>query len=537
MKNFLLVLLLGLSSLLAGPFGNFNPTASSVKQTRKPWFKGGVKVGDLNNTYVEISGLTQSQKAVNNSYLWAIEDGANPHIIAINKATAAAAGKWSISGVSVTDVEEVDSATVSGQPYIFLFDTGDNASARSTFKVLRVKEPTVTGSNATFAGADVTEIVCEFPAANIPSLKDVEAAFADPFSGDLYFITKRITPILCYKLPFALTYTGTQSLTYMGALSNDATLNTTSTTPTGNNGYATGACISPNGTEILICNYLNVYRFSRNLQTQTIFQALQTTPTIVESVVGAGNGAKALATNSLPQQEAVCFDRNGLDYYTCSEYVTSHGGSSTNYPLFKFVRLEKSFTTYSFQDGVSSYAGTLDTYIDQTTPGTSQATATSIVADFDYSAYPTTSRIRNGLLKFDLSSIPTTSTVVAAYIDFDITAEGLGFSMFKMLASWTEASTYTSLTSGVSRNDVEASSVADVIMGPTPVGQGWDTYVGPCHCNLPTATVQDWVSNPSNNYGYAIFGPNESTGDGLQLATREAATVSTRPKLVIKTIP
>lgn len=435
MKKILAYFLMCITTLYAG----FS-TSSQNQQTRPPYFWSGVKVGNLSNTLTEISGLTPARRVENSNYIWAIEDGNLPRITAINKNTAVYAGRWTTSFTTV-DVEEVDSAVVNGQPYIYAIDCGDNGSSRSTFTILRIKEPIITGSNGTLTtGTDAEQITVQFPASNLPSLKDVEGVFADNFKGDLYFITKRITPILCYRLQHQETYSGTQTLEYLGALSNDVTLNTLSTTVSGNNGYVTGACISPNGTEILICNYRYIFRFTRNLETQSIIQALQTAPSTIETVIGQGNGLRAVQTNSLPQQEAVCFDKSGFDYYTCSEYVTDLGATVNNYPLFKFQRLDRQPTIYSFRDGESSYAGTVDTSLDSNTPTTSQATGTSVVADLDYSAYPTVSRNRQGLLKFDLSAIPANQTVVSAYLEMAIVNEGLGFALHKVLVTWTESS-------------------------------------------------------------------------------------------------
>lgn len=436
---FSLLFCVGISAAPTG--GGFDSTASQTQQTRKPWFWGGVKVGNMDSSHVEISGMTQGRRAENKGYLWAIEDGANPHLIAVNASTAASAGVWTPTGITVVDVEDVDGAIVGGQPYIYLFDTGDNGNVHSTFTVVRYKEPVITGSDGSFAAGDRIQITCKFPAGNMPSHKDLEAAFADPSNGDLYFITKRITPVLLYKLAHAATYTGTQTLTYLGQLTNDAAFNTISTTPTGNNGYVTGACISPNGTEILVCSYLNNWRFSRNKNTQTILQALQQTPTALESVVGSGDGAEATQQNSLPQQESICFDPSGINFYTCSELVANSGGSASHYPLYKFRRAEKQPTTYSFQEGVSSYSGTTDTYLNSTNPTTDNGAGISMVVDYDYSAYPTVSRTRQGLLRFDVSSIPSTDTVISAYVDVYINTEGLGFSFHKCLVTWSEAST------------------------------------------------------------------------------------------------
>lgn len=533
MNRILFIIFLLLSAVsLSG-----HPAAS--QQSKKGWFYGPVKVGNLPIAYVELSGLATAQRQENKNYIWAIEDGANPHIIAINRATAANAGKWVLTGASVSDVEECGSVRRGGIAYVYLLDTGDNANARATFKVFRVKEPVVTGSDGTLAsGTDWEEIVCAFPGGNIPTHKDVEAAIVDPLTGDLFIITKRITPTLCYKLSWAASYTGTQTLTYMGALSADATFNTLSTTPSGNDGYATGGCISPNGTEILVRSYDKVSRFSRNPSTQTVYDALATTPTQMPCATGTkASGFKAVQTNAEPQGEAICFDSSGLYYYTCSEYVTTHGGTSTNYPLFRFDRSLGAPTTYSFQQGVSSYTGNVDTYLDSSLPTTANGTSTTLVVDWDYSAYPTVSRTRQAFIQFDLSSIPTDQIVIQAYLEILIGTEGLGFVMHKILIPWVATDTWDTLVNGISANNVDAVSTPETIYGPTPVGQGLDNYTGFCTINLNVATVQGWVTTPSSNNGWLLQGPDESSGDGLQFNSANNLVASIRPRLVIVTAP
>lgn len=534
----ILALILSAAVSAAAPAGAFDPAPAAIKQTRKGWFYGGVKVADMPVARTEISGLAIPQRAENAAYLWIIEDGALSRITAINRSTGADSGAWTCSGITTTDVEECASANVNGQPYLYIIDTGDNANARSTFKVLRCKEPVVTGSNANFPGADVEEIVCQWPGANVPSHKDCEAIFADPLKGDLYFITKRISPILAYRLAHAASYSGTQTLEYLGAISNNATLNTISNTPSGNNGYATGATMAPNGSEILICSYDKIARFPRNLSTQTVYQALSATPAFLPSMPDPiGGGIMAIQTNSEPQREAICFDRGGLNYFTTSELVTTHGGSSSNYPLHRFVRCPTALTTYSFQDGVASYSGTIDTFLDSNTPSTAQTTAESLVADYDYSAFPTVSRTRTGLVKWDVSTIPTTSTVVQAYVELYIGTEGLGLRLFRVLQSWVESDTWNSLTSGIAIDGTDASTTPAALWGPTAAGGGMDNYVGFIHINLDVSVAQAWVANASNNKGLVVTGSVESTGDGLQFDSREGVTASRRPRLVIVTTP
>lgn len=515
---------------------SFNPLPSAILQRRNDWWSQGRSGGNLPTAWTEISGLATPRVPANKNYLWCIVDGNEPNIRAINATTGAGAGIWTAAGITLSDVEECSSALVDGQAYLYVFDTGDNANARTTIKVLRIKEPTVTGSDANIAGGDVEEITCQFPAGNVPTHKDCEGVFADPHTGDLYFITKRITPILAYRLAHAASYPGTQTLEYLGPLHNDSSFNSISDTVSGNNGYVTGACIAPNGSEILLRSYSRVWRFSRNLSTQSIYQALSSAaPVAVDAYVGGGNNF--LHPGTEPQGEAVCFSPSGLDFYTCSEFVATEGSAANAYPLFTYTRLGSAQTTWTFQQGASSYTGTTDTYLDSGAATTSQATAVSLVCDYDYSVYPLVSRTRQAVLKFDLSSVPTTYTVVQAYLDLYINTEGLGISLHKVLIPWADTDTFNTLISGINLDNVDAPATADITIGPSAVGQGLDAYTGNLHINLPLATVQAWVSTPASNHGYCIVGPNESTGDGVQISSEDSVTPAQRPRLVVRTIP
>lgn len=506
----------------------------------KPWFKTGVSVGNLSTTYTEYSGLTNPGRVENKEYLWAIEDGATNYALAINRNTAAISGKWTVTGMSTSDVEDCTSCVVDGIPYLFLCNTGDNASARSTINIFRIVEPTITGLDGTVSS--YTQIVCQFPAGNMPSLKDVESVMADPDTGDLYFITKRISPVKLYRLPFALTYSGTQTLEYVTDLTNDATFNTISTTYTANNGYATGANISPNGSEIMIRSYSSIYVWRRNKTTETIGQCLARVydSILTHSYVGGGGNSsltvapKCLHPNQEPQGESVSFDYEGINIYTCSEYLANEGTSSTAYPLFKYVRVDKSPTVVDFQRGLNSYAGCVDTFIDSSTPTTDNSAATSLVADLDFSVYPTISRTRQVLVKFDVSTIPSNATVIGAYLTIYINTEGKMIALHKLLTPWDGSSTYNSLTNGISLNGVDAVASAEATIGVAASSQGIDGYIGFIRINLNVNTVQDWVTNSVNNHGYVIVNSlTDATGDGLQIDSSESTTQARKPKLTI----
>lgn len=511
---------------------------NSWNSTRLPAFKLGASVG-LCATYIEISDLAHPGVPANDNYLWAVDDGVLTKVLALNKATAANAGDWTVTGFTASDLESLASFSLNSTHYLALGDTGNNANAADSrgtgidLKVARCKEPTITGSAGTISGANVEIISCVFPAGNAPSLRDCETMLADP-QGNLYFITKRITPVKVYQLPYAASYTGIQTLSFLGNMTSDAGFNTISSTPSGNNGYATGGCISPNGREIIVRNYERLYRWAR-VPGESIITALQRAPDAVLSDAYVGGGLKCTTPNQEPQGEAITFDRRGHNLYHTSEYVAA--SAVGNPPLFRMDRLATRPTVASFQQGTSSYTGCTDTYLDSTNPTTSFATAIALVCDYDYSAFPTTSRTRQSLLKFDLTSIASSATVVGAYLDFYISAEGIGLWLHKMLVTWADSATYTSFTGGVSANDVEAALATSATVGDDATATVLDGYLGFIRVNLTAAEVQGWISNSATNFGWLINAVAESSGDGIQIDSAEGATVSRRPKLTVMYLP
>ncbi len=512
---------------------------ASRNVTRKSWFKLGQSVGNISNTYTEISGLTYAIKPQNANYLWFIDDGVTPYIVAINRFTAAIAGKWTFSGITISDTEDVTSASVKGQPYIYLCDVGDNGNARATFQIVRIKEPTITGSDGSLATGERDLITCEFPGANIPSQKDVECVMADPDTGDLYFITKRISPILCYRLKHQDSYAGTQTLEYLGAITSHTELNTITSSPQAN-GYVVAGCISPNGSEIMIKSYFGIFIWRRNKSAETIYQTLSRAPDSVlnESYVGGGDTAslttapKNLLPHGEPQGESVTFDAAGMSFYTCSELDTTRGGGPTTYPLFKYDRVHRPIFNASFQQGSGGYTGCVDTYIDQASPNMVASGSGQLVSDYDFTTYPTIQRSRHSLFKFDTSSIPTGAEVTSASFNLWIAVEGKQFDLHKMNVPWSGTSSYNTLTGGVSTGNGECSAFPEVVYGQTGAGVGFDSFTGTVRVNLPLSMAQSWISSPSTNYGFVIFGGwAEQGGDGLQFFSSEATLTGQRPRL------
>lgn len=513
-----------------------------------PEWWDGIIVGNLDNSanWQEQSGIATAFKSANSGYLWVLSDAPANMLAAINITDASNEGEWTLqTPPAYVDWEDLESAVIGGQEYLYIFDYGNNGNAADSrgagidMRIFRAKEPTITGSPGVISSSDYIAIDCAFPVVNGPTLRDAEASIIDPATGKIYIITKRDAVQKVYSLDHAATYTGTQTLVYEGAMTS---LPASTTQPLGaTNTYAVDAAINPLGTEILVKNYNNVYFFPRNPATQTIIQALQQSLVDVPAYVGGGFTSSAPKTShpsQEPQGEGICYSADGRDLYSNSEYLASEGATATRYPLYKYQRAAKATTTYVFQDGVSptaGYAGTSDTTIWDTNPAVNYGADASFVSD---KAVGVETDQRKGLLKFDLTpgNIPATCVVVGAKVDLFITAEGQGYTMHQMLVDWTEASTYNSLTGGVTPDDVEAAIPEDVRNGVN-----LDTILNvtsrnnvfrPSYYLFPT--VSGWVAGVLPNYGWIIIATDITTGDGQQHASREAVTASQHPKLTIR---
>lgn len=534
--------------------------SSRPKAALNPYFKLGVSVGNISTaTLPEPSGIFYGLRSENENYLWAIADsGASASFIAINRNTAAVSGVWAVTGATNVDWEAMTGYSMGSNNFIVACDVGNNANtvnSRGTgidVILYRCKEPAITGSNGTIGAPDVEIIQCVYPAGNTPALRDCEAAIADPDTGKIYLPLKRTSPVPVYSLPYAASYSGIQTLTYEGTMTADSTFNTISTTVTGNNGYATDACISSNGQEIIVHSYDSLYYWKRNKGSETIFAALNRVydAKLTEAYVGGGGGADNTASTNPkyfhpegePQGEDVTFDKAGVNFYTTSEWASTQSdvsGARAVNPLFLYERLNRAPTILSLQTGTNGYAGVTDTFIDQATPAQQNDAATANVLDIDFSTYPTITRYRQTLLRFDLSSIPPNSTILSAYLTLYISNEGKQIALYRMLQTWNSATITWTSSGGILMDNVEASSTPGAIYGTNQTGAvALDAYVGFCRINVPSATIQAWVSNSAVNFGWmGTGGPTETTGDGLQIDSAEGATASRRPKLTIVYFP
>jgi hypothetical protein len=181
--------------------------------------------------------------------------------------------------------------------------------------------------------------------------------------------------------------------------------------------------------------------------------------------------------------------------------------------------------TVSFQQGVESYKGTVDTEI--------WALATTTILDGN----PNASSDANNdggesqvLMRFDGiigdegQQIPAKATVVSAKLLVSAFDQGNTVNLHRLLVPFDRGATWNSMVSGVSADGLEASRHKDSFTFGKIAANSSEIVFD------VTDTVQGWV-NGDKNHGWAFL---NTGGDGWDFYTSEFDNPAQRPKLVIE---
>ena len=228
----------------------------------------------------------------------------------------------------------------------------------------------------------------------------------------------------------------------------------------------------------------------------------------------------------VPGQYATTWTHHNILRTIEDMYQTAHAGSASHVrPMVGCFNTDGAVATKSFRQGAGGYTDAHDTYIEQTNPSATHGTGTILVADG--------SPFSQGLIRFDniigpgASQVPQGVTVLSAKL-LMLTGSTAGDSstttshIHRMLASWSDSSTWNSLVGGVSLDNVEASAAADFTLLPNALNI-WAIY------DVSDA-IQAFANDPTMNHGWVI---QPSGTDGWRCASSEAASVNDRPLLEI----
>jgi hypothetical protein len=166
---------------------------------------------------------------------------------------------------------------------------------------------------------------------------------------------------------------------------------------------------------------------------------------------------------------------------------------------------------------------------------------------------------RRALVKFDVSAIPPGSTINSVTVTFTLTrvnasSPTVTISLYRLLTDWHEGPsaagssqgagvgavagdttwryTFYNLTQwGTLGGDFAPTPSASRSVGQTLTAYTWGTTPG------LVADVQAWVDNPGLNFGWILVGDESRHTTTRRFASREVATTSQRPRLVIDYTP
>jgi hypothetical protein len=139
---------------------------------------GAAQVADLPLEIRETSGLARS--GLESGRFWTHNDGNSPELFAVDE-NGAIHRRLTITGVTLHDWEEIESAPCEGGHCLYIADIGDNDGKRPAIAIYEVLEP----------GAAVTEVAPRrvYTARYPDGPQDAEAMFRLP-SGDMYVVSK-----------------------------------------------------------------------------------------------------------------------------------------------------------------------------------------------------------------------------------------------------------------------------------------------------------------------------------------------------------
>jgi hypothetical protein len=187
---------------------------------------------------------------------------------------------------------------------------------------------------------------------------------------------------------------------------------------------------------------------------------------------------------------------------------------------------ESAPTSTSFQDGVSGYTGTQDTYLAQSAP-------TSVEGALDNWRWDLENPSPNaefGLILFDNivgsgpGQIPAGATITSASLTLEVSNNSVApeGSINESAVDWSEATATWNNFGGDAGVQPDEYLATPQYLAPLPTGSAAISV---------TASVQAWVDGTRSNFGW-VFRPNST--DGAQVDSAEFATVSLRPKLTVQ---
>jgi len=257
------------------------PVAKPAASSAYP--KSVAKVDDSRIT--ESSGLAASN-VFNGEFYTHNDSGAGPDFYRFNLAGKLTAS-FRLANAKNVDWEDMASAVIKGQKFLYFADIGDNGKKRSSVVIYRVVEPT--GDSGEVQADQIVTVRYTSGAVN------AEAFMVHPQTGDFYLCTKVTSEkSTIYRLPNP-SGTGSFAWEKVGQVDVGGFIKESR--------RVTGGAISPDGKTILLRTYLSAYEFKAPASFKD----------------WANQKPTSLKTNIDLQGESIAFSADGKNIFTTSE--------------------------------------------------------------------------------------------------------------------------------------------------------------------------------------------------------------------------
>jgi hypothetical protein len=247
-------------------------------------YRGPEALGELKGVNInEASGLAVSN--VHPAVLYTHNDsGGDPEVFMIDT-LGQYQGKIILEGVKNKDWEDiaVGPGEYPDSSYIYVGDIGDNDGKREKIQVYRFPEPTKIQEALSIKPQKINLVYPDGP-------RDAETLIVDPWTGDIFVLSKRDTSNILYRAPAE--DLGKREVKMEKIMKLPITM-------------AVAGDISADGKQIVIKNYWVVYYWLRE-EGESVPEALARKPL-------------QLPYKPEPQGEAIAFSTNGDRFYTLSE--------------------------------------------------------------------------------------------------------------------------------------------------------------------------------------------------------------------------
>jgi len=289
-KYFLFIIALLMSCSLVDTVNEQNGFIASYDMSQltvSDLFAARNQKGVLQNKQInEVSGMVASHQ--DSSLFWVHNDSGDESRIFLINEDGTHLGTYPIDNATNRDWEDIayGPGPEDDIKYIYIAEIGDNYARYDLKHIYRFPEPNLAlQQDNTITQTERISFV--FP----EGIKmDAETLLLDPWTKDIFIVTKREFPATVYRLPYPQSTTDTIVAEIYGRMPFTS---------------ATGGDISADGKEILIKTYDSVFLWSRE-EEETLSDAFMRAP-------------QKLDYTPEPQGEAIAFSISGNGYYTLSE--------------------------------------------------------------------------------------------------------------------------------------------------------------------------------------------------------------------------